>query len=385
MKINPIVNYTNTKKAAFKGYTLDARTPWGTLSQEHLSAAMGTGRPYEKTLDSFHSGVTGLIYYADPMEQVSDYTRESVDYVFYDLEPPFPDINKASKSYFSDLYVSPPNETSFYEELENFRQYFYRLEMADRKTLSGLEAGDVADYYNDRIRKAQYNQETMANCQKIDSETFGLFDIKTKAYFEIGSLKYAIKERKLDIPKAEKELEQRTQLKQLLEDKINTLKAKQTICQKLNEILESNEKSDNAAIKFTQEAFEYNTKKHPSKSGGFTYTDFLARPISTEIYQDVNAQLSEDNNFEQKEKEAVLTTLKRIKKSLNKYTKELENNTIYLKKVEDYLKELPTIIKNLENELSSQKSLIEKTKAELIPHFDRLKNYMQSRGVQVIK
>lgn len=383
MKVNPIINPTSFQKPVFKGYTMDARTPWGTLSPDHLNAGMRTGRPYEKTRDSFHSKETGLIYYADPMEQVSDSIREKVDYVFYDVEPKFPDIEYQT----SKIYFFPPNtdHESFRDKVEDFRQYFYRLEMADRKVLPQYGVGEKANYYSSRIADAQYNQETAAGCEHIYDEAFDLICKKNTTYYQIGSIQDLIKQRNLEIPKAEKELEQRKQLGKILEAKIASLKTKQAAYLKFDKSLESSLTQDETNLAFTKEAIEYNTANHPHTQSFFSFTDFLARPISTEGYKNVNSQLSDDNSFEQKEKSQIASNLKRLQASLNKYEKELENNTIYLKKVGDYLKDLPSIIKNLEKELVETKALYERTKAELIPHFDKLKNYFHSRGIRVIR
>ena len=89
MRISPIKSSTNFSKPAFKGYTIEG---YG-YRHGHLHAAENSGRRIEKTLGGFHNDITGKIYYTDPLEKVNDNLREMVDYVVYDDEPKFPDIN----------------------------------------------------------------------------------------------------------------------------------------------------------------------------------------------------------------------------------------------------------------------------------------------------
>ena len=137
MRISPIKSFTNPTNKSFKGYTVHDKTPYQFCEPEtHRRAAMETGRPMEKTLGSFHSNITGDVYYADPLEKVSDEIRERVDYVVYDNEPPFPDIEReVSKNYFEPMPFGSGVEGKF----DDFREYFYRLEMADSKTVGEYE------------------------------------------------------------------------------------------------------------------------------------------------------------------------------------------------------------------------------------------------------
>ena len=53
----------------------------------------------EQTLGAYHVNKTSQAYFADPMEPISDAIKEKVDYVVYDNEPAYPEIDEVSKNY----------------------------------------------------------------------------------------------------------------------------------------------------------------------------------------------------------------------------------------------------------------------------------------------
>ena len=223
MKILPInINYTN---CTFKGYIVEDDINGFT----HKGAAIQSGRRIQNTVGKFRKNPSGKIYYADPLEVVSDKIRENVDFVVYDDEPKFPDINND----ISKLYFYNP-ERDYYDEIDKFRQYFYRLEMSESKTVAGYEQQywnnnkseairEKIDYHRTHVADAKYNQETAATCLNIMDEAkesvrcrdllgIGLSELKNKLYY-----------REHDLLEGPKELERRHKLNNILTNKIKHL------------------------------------------------------------------------------------------------------------------------------------------------------------------
>ena len=78
---------------------------------------------------------------------------------------------------------------------------------------------------------------------------------------------------------------------------------------------------------------------------------------------------------ESSEKNVVLENIEKLTKSIGEFTKKAEENQAYIKKISDYIKALPQIIADKKNSLANQNQQFEKVKADLIPYFDKLKNY----------
>ena len=113
MKISPIRTITTNaenqqEKTAFKGKT---EIYYGNKQHHVIGFA---NYPYwhedssiEQTLDSYHADRKGKIYFADPMEPISDAKKMEVDFVIYDNEPAYPDVNEEiSKNYFGTERVN---------------------------------------------------------------------------------------------------------------------------------------------------------------------------------------------------------------------------------------------------------------------------------------
>lgn len=47
----------------------------------------------EQTLGAYHVNKTSQAYFADPMEPISDAIKERADYIVYDNEPAYPEID----------------------------------------------------------------------------------------------------------------------------------------------------------------------------------------------------------------------------------------------------------------------------------------------------
>ena len=345
MKISQIRNCTNNSQSVFKGYIVKDNTYYNEPTT-HSKAAYATGRPVERTLGSFHLDRTGKIYYADPLEKISDGIREQVDYVVYDNEPRVPDINReVSKLYFEPS--SGAEEAKYLKQLNDAREYFYRLEMADSKTVGHYEkqvwsnvdkenSRAKADYFKAHVNDAKYNQETLAVSENILNESSDLRYQKDSLHSEIQNIKETMKQKNEKLSADIEELHRRKETDLNLKAKIQYLSERESLYKKLQSNINKSE--------FAKENEVYvNEKKH------------------------------------------IDTGVKSVQRQLELCRKNLAENTTLLNKVADSVKNLPNVIKDLSNKLVDKNKAFEKAKADLIPYFDKLKNYFYSRGLKTIK
>ena len=380
MRILPIQNQKATKPN-FKGYFVDS---YG-YQDAHLTAAKNSGRRMEETTGIFHPYKTCRIYYADPLEKVSDVIKERADYIVYDDEPALFDIDhEVSKMYFFPSDYSSQRE--YMDNLKNFREYFYRLEMMDQKAVNeNANNNEMADYFKAHVVDAQYNQETAANAENIFNSTIPKIQEKDSYYRAAKNNESEIENRTREISKAEHEFKQREEMNTLLKSKIENLEAKKSTYETLIQDYEKDKIISSAGIEASKEAYNYNDEHHTSYDYYFNYTKFLAKPISTGHYLKYYNQLNDDKAVEEKEKDSIKNQYERVKTAINKYKEDLKENDLILQKVGQYKNELPAIIEGLKQELARNTELFEKAKAELIPQFEHLKNYLLSRGIRSIK
>ena len=172
MKIQPMTSASKvTFNKNFKGTT---ETYTGARPYILLSPLFHPDSVVEKTLDAIHKDRTGKIYFADPMEPISDEMKKNVDYVVYDNEPSYPDIEKdLEKEYFSK---STKNNR---QQFENINKYFARRE----------KGGWSDNQY------AQYQQWQSSECIKI-------YDKAKTLITERNTLEDAIKYEQIKIKEA---------------------------------------------------------------------------------------------------------------------------------------------------------------------------------------
>ena len=395
MRISPIKSSTNFSKPAFKGYMVEEKGHYYGTPETHKWAAEHTGRRMEKTLDSFHKNITGKIYYADPLEKVNDNLREMVDYVVYDDEPKFPDINnEVSKLYFG----TDGDKWEIQKRFKDSKDYFYRLEMADSKTVGEYEqkawndfdrenSRRNAEYFKAHVNDAKYNQETIANCEAILQESDGLRYKKDRLAYEIGNIKDSIKHSEADIPRAEMELNHRTEIDKMLAEKVKNLQERKNNYTKILEQLEKNETNDAATLNSLDKLAQINSEGHEeiNRTKTYTYNNFISESEASENFKETKSIFEKNMSKEASEKNVVLENIEKLTKSIGEFTKKAEENQAYIKKISDYIKALPQIIADKNKDLANHNQQFEKVKANLIPYFDKLKNYFYSRGLKTIR
>ena len=391
MRISPIKSSTNFSKPAFKGYTIEG---YG-YSHGHLHAAENSGRRIEKTLGGFHNNITGKIYYTDPLEKVNDNLREMVDYVVYDDEPKFPDINnEVSKLYFG----TDGDQWEIKKRFKDSKDYFYRLEMADSKTVGEYEqkvwnnidkenSRRNAEYFKAHVNDAKYNQETIANCEAILKESDDLRNKKNNIALNISSIKNSIKHCEADIPRAEMELNHRTEIDKMLAEKVKNLQERKNNYTKILEQLEKNETNDAATLNSLDKLAQINSEGHEeiNRTKTYTYNNSISEYEASENFKETKSIFEKNMSKEASEKNVIIENIEKLTKSISEFTERTEKNQAYIKKISDYIKALPKLIAERNNDLVKNTQEFEKVKADLIPYFDKLKNYFYSRGLRTIR
>lgn len=148
MKIIPIKNSANIANFKGKMDIYDRERPFVIAHPDyHPDSTM------EKFLGKYHDNRTGKIYFADPMEPITDEIKKEADYIVYDNEPAYPDVNEEiSKNYFGSERVN------YKAQFENIKNYYHRRELAGW--------ADKAE--------AQYQQWQASECIRLYDKAGGL-------------------------------------------------------------------------------------------------------------------------------------------------------------------------------------------------------------------
>ena len=289
----------------------------------------------QKTLGSFHAKEQGTVYFADPYEVVGEDIKSLHDYIVYDCEPSYPDVNKeVSRNYFGTEHKN------YGEEFQDIHDYYKRAEIADWKTLNEIKNDpempfdkkrEKVGYYEHRIDVSKYQEYQAVKCKEI--------------YCEGDSLRN------------EKEwLEYKNET---LEKDINDIKAR--VENNKTEI--ANEEKLNIERRRYIETLNERVKK---------YEDLKA-------YTDACIDTAAD------EKQQLEELLSKRNQEYNQLVTLLAESEIKIKKLIKENKEAPDIIKGLRDNITKNSDMIEKIKGKLIPLFDKLKEYYITQGIKVIK
>lgn len=168
----------------------------------------------EKTLDHVHAYRTNKIYFADPMEPISDDIKNKVDYVVYDNEPAYPDLNKELKNaYLGDL------KHDYSKQFINIRDYFYRREKAGWADKS----------------EAQYQQWQSAECLRLYNDAKNLIQEKNQLMDSNKDVKIRVEQTKGSIELTNTLLAKALDDRNLYEDMMSSLSKKQRLYSELKE------------------------------------------------------------------------------------------------------------------------------------------------------
>lgn len=207
MRILPIFN--SNKSLSFGGVKVNYSGTKPYLLSHELYHSNSSS---EKTLDVLHSNRTNQIYFADPMESVSLDIKKEVDYVVYDNEPAYPDLDKELKNaYLGD------DKYDYSRQFENIRDYFNRRENAGWANKA----------------EAQYQQWQSAECLKLYNQAKDLIRDKNQLLNSCTDTKIRIEQTKGSIELTDSILEKVKNDKKDYDDMIDSLSKKQRLYSEL--------------------------------------------------------------------------------------------------------------------------------------------------------
>lgn len=354
MRIFSISNCTPKQQKSFKGETkyLNSTYSYGGdvrvenyKRQSNISAYSDytnvvKNRPYatvEKTLNTFHSGVTQAVYYANPDEEISPRLKECVDYIVYDNKPPYP----VADGYISENYFGRLRH-NFVKDFDEVRNYYYRLEIADaknadefrRRILANVDVDkskELFDYYNYKIEQAKENQRIAQTCIDIYNEAGDLRYKKERAEDNIeylireqNILKTKMQEKNIELKAAQAELKSKEKTSQLIDSKLSRYNDIDVI----NGLLEKD-----------------STTYKPNLEEKNLITKYMIE--------------TQDNA-----------------NKLNKIKKQLNDTINQCKK---FLASAPRELKDLKNKQKAAEALVENLKAKLIPMYQKLQAHYNAK------
>ena len=362
MKIVPI----STHNSSFRGYTKylnlgmysryslsDTPSMYaGQWEGEHggdinavLESSMRPNSTIEKTLGNFHSKRLFNVYFADPLEYIDDEMRKKYDYIIYDNEPKYPNPDEISKTYFFEGYKD------YQKDFEEIRDYYYRLEMADRKTLSALESNNagklsVAElnekiaYYKDRITKSQYQQWQAQECLNKYNSAKDLINKKDRVASDINGMEFMLKNNEMFIYDCKKDIEEVT--------------AEKKGCLKEQKLFDSKLKNYEQIIKNNE--------------------------VLTQLYEKKNERFFDKSNSET-ENNFAKKQIKRLNDIVNNLQKNIDSTNETLEKLKEKLADYLTHPKIYPGKIAAKKNELVDIKAKLIPLFDDLKLFYAARKI----
>lgn len=307
----------------------------------------------EKTLGDYHSKITGKVYIADPKEYIDEALKEQVDFVVYDNEPRYPDVNlEVSKSYFENC-----DNTNYAKKFEDIRDYYYRLQIADMKTAeeyrkklyAGIDVDkskEKLDYYNDRITKSQYQHDQALDCLNIYNKGYDLRCEKGKAVQELIDLERSRYNLENSIERAESDIKSSRARIANEEQDIRTIKERINVYKKLAEMPQG---IDNV---------------HDLK---WPHT----KDVGSKLYLSIFAN----------EQHFIERDIPKLQSFIQRYENSIESLKVRIKDNVRFIDEAPQKLKELEQKISLKRNTISEIKGKLIPLFDELKHYYAARRI----
>ena len=313
----------------------------------------------EQTLNSYHSNVKNKVYFASPMEFISDKIKEEADYIVYDNEPKYPDVNnEVSKNYFGT------ERKNYKDDFEEIRKYYYRREM-----------GGFAN-----VEEAKYQQWQAAECARM--------------YDKGGHLRYVKEQAEDNIKKIESENIKINESLKAANSELNSQKDIQTQLDKHISNLEGIKKPYQELVTLSEQA---------SMDEQIMYGDVMTKKVSATVNNQKDSKEFESygekvvkNYDEIMKQEASGYNIFRTNSELKQNVKKLEDTQKGYELIKDNciktINEIKKYIENLQaklvknnKEITEKKLLIEDCKSKLIPIFDELKNFYNKQGIIVVK
>ena len=183
------------------------------------------------------------------------------------------------------------------------------------------------------------------------------------------------------------ELNHRTEIDKMLAEKVKNLQERKNNYTKILEQLEKNETNDAATLNSLDKLAQINSEGHKeiNRTKAYTYNNSISEYEASENFKETKSIFEKNMSKEASEKNVIIENIEKLTKSISEFTERTEKNQAYIKKISDYIKALPKLIAERNNDLVKNTQEFEKVKADLIPYFDKLKNYFYSRGLRTIR
>ena len=329
----------------------------------------------EKTLGSHHSYRKDKVYFAAPMEFISDDIKERVDFVVYDNEPSYPTIDEVKRNYLGT------NRTDYRKHFENVREYYYRREMG------GFASSN----------EAKYQQWQSAVCTGLYDKAGDLRYRKETAEDEVKALRAEKAAINAGIESTNKEIAAQLKLKQGLKKYIRALEKIQSPFEELGNILPNGISSENKLYETAekrvsvakeksegQKALEnsamYNEGREAYPYDGLKYGKYEDTTATYKALDDIKKE-----GFKISGKKNHFSGTDDIKNTIKKLKDILDENTRTIEEMNEYVTELREKLKSTNSKIKEKSSFIQECKNKLMPLFDELANFYKKQGIKVIK
>ena len=145
----------------------------------------------EKTHNAY---TTNRVYFADPEEYVSEQTKHDHDYIVYDNQPKYPRLEEVRENYFN----INRNAKNYGQNFKTLAEYYYRLELADKKELQKLiDEKNSFQHEYDISAGYKHDLDEKANEYPWQSEDLRRDKEKADYFYSINSEKYENLNRKI--------------------------------------------------------------------------------------------------------------------------------------------------------------------------------------------
>ncbi len=307
----------------------------------------------EQTLGAYHVNKTSQAYFADPLEPISDAIKEKADYIVYDNEPAYPEINEVSKNYFGT------QRKNYRDDFEEVRQYYYRREM-----------GGFADKAD-----AKYQQWQAAECTRMYDNAGDLRYKKETAEDEVKNLSTKKEKILSGISNTEQELRAQQDLKVNIDKHITDLEKLEKPYKELGQL------ASDGAINEQSMYGAAAVRMHNKQDKTLEYGKYQNTP---ETYKNITSE--KDQAYRMSEsKKALKEEHKKLQDTIAEFKSIQAGCAKTIKNMKEYIAALKTDVSNIDRKVAEKKSFIEDCKAKLIPLFDELKNFYAKQGIKVIK
>ena len=370
MKILPVKNSVFKGKAVYYNAYSMGVNGIKQMSEYHPDSAI------EKVIDNRHSVPKDMVYFASPMEFVSNDLKSKFDYIVYDNEPSYPALEEIKKNYLEK------NRTNYRKIFENIRDYYYRREMGGHASSN----------------EAKYQQWQAAECIRLYDKAGDLRYKKETAEDEIKNMKSEKIHIMSGIASTKKELDSQKNIKRALELQIKNLRIllspnAENEYNKVRAI--SNENAlysviearvvDTVHKRQMKESLEktayYNEGREAYPYDGLKYgkyADTVRIYSSVKQLMEMGYCLAIHKGISQKNNISITDTIARFEDILK------ESNQ-FIGELNGYIEELESKVTSLDSEIKNKTSFIEGCKEKLEPLFEEFQKYYLKQGIKVIK